>query len=107
MCGDGYILNFLFVLHELARPINKEKVELMVIYDSRVSPIQVRDDESKLNCDKEKFVEFTSSILENLSQKPNFNSEVFFLTMNCHHISIISIINKYMRRVRVIRELNK
>lgn len=101
------MLNLLFILHELARPIKKEKIELMVIFDSKVSPIQVKDDESKLNCDKEKFVEFMNSFEQNPLEKPNFNSEIFFLTINCHHLSIISIISKYMRRVRVIRELNK
>ena len=107
VCGDGYMLNVLFILHELARPIKKEKVELMAIYDSKISPLQVRDDESKLNTNKENFAEWTNSLKKESFEKPNFNTDIFFLTMNCHHTSVISIISKYMRRVRVIKELNK
>ncbi|CAF0981335.1 unnamed protein product [Brachionus calyciflorus] len=106
VCGDGYMLNVLFILHELARPIKKEKVELMPLFDSKISPIRITDDESKLNSDKEKYLEWLNALPKS-TEKPNFNTDIFFLTMNCHHISVISIISKYMRRVRVIKELNK
>ena len=37
----------------------------------------------------------------------NFNTECFFLAFMSHHLAIMPIINKYQRRIRVIREINK
>ena len=101
------MLNILTVLQELALPIKKEKVDLMCPYNSETSPILIKDDESRINCSKDKFLEWVGTLDKKSFEKPTFNTEIFFLTLNAHHLSIISILNKYMRRIRVIKELNR
>lgn len=37
----------------------------------------------------------------------NFSTECWFLTIYCHHIALIPVLNKYHRRLRAIRDLQK
>lgn len=60
--GDGFILNLLSVLQELSNPIKKEKVELMALFCSEISPLYLTNDEAKINCSKETFIEFVNTL---------------------------------------------
>lgn len=40
-------------------------------------------------------------------QDPKFPTECFFLTLHCHHLSIIPAVRRYQRRLRAIRDLNR
>lgn len=40
-------------------------------------------------------------------QDPKFSTECFFLTLHCHHISILPISRKYQRRLVIIRNLHR
>mgnify|MGYP002785807661 CR=1 FL=1 len=101
------MLNILHVLQELARPIKTEKVELMAIFGDTLSPIPIRNDESKLNCSKDTYVEWLEKFDKSSIEKPNFNTEIFFMAYYAHNLSVITIINKALRRIRVIKELSK
>ena len=107
LCTDGFMLNILYSLQELAMPIKIDKIDLNHPFISE-SRILVRDDEARLNCTKETFVEWHQKFLQNLTKiESNFHTDCFFLAFSCHHLSIIPLINKYNRRLRVIKELNK
>lgn len=47
---------------------------------------------------------FTAS---NVEPESNFSTECWFLTVYCHHVALIPILNKYHRRLRAIRDLQK
>lgn len=40
-------------------------------------------------------------------KESNFSTECWFLTVYCHHIALIPVLNKYHRRLRAIRDLQK
>ena len=40
-------------------------------------------------------------------QEPKFSTECFFLTLHCHHLSILPVTRKYQRRLRAIRDLHR
>lgn len=40
-------------------------------------------------------------------QDPKFPTECFYLTLHCHHLSIIPAVRRYQRRLRAIRDLNR
>jgi ubiquitin conjugation factor E4 B len=105
--GDGFILNVLVLLQELSLPIRKEKVDLMYPFNEQKFPLPIKTDEARINTTKETFTEWIKTIDLNSMENPNFNTQIFFLTYYAHHLSIISIITKYSRRIRVIKELNK
>lgn len=56
------MINLVLVLQELSRPIKKDKVELMSLYDSANFCIQLREDEARLNCSKDKLTEWIGSL---------------------------------------------
>ena len=56
------MLNLLFVLQELSRPIKKDKVDLMAIYNPSISSIKINDDEVRVNCSKDRFVDWSKEI---------------------------------------------
>ena len=39
--------------------------------------------------------------------EPKFPTVCFFLTLHCHHLSILPVTRKYQRRLRAIRDLNR
>ena len=39
--------------------------------------------------------------------EPKFPTECFFLTLHCHHLSILPALRKYPRRLRAARELQR
>lgn len=40
-------------------------------------------------------------------QTPNFSTICWFLTLHCHHLALLPAIQKYQRRLRAIRDLQK
>ena len=101
------MINLFFVLQELARPVNKDKVEIMTLYDSSRCIISVRDDEARLNCSKDQLVEWLNGLDKTEFKESNFSTDIFFLTFHAQYLSVISVIHKYMHRMRVIKELDK
>ena len=50
---------------------------------------------------------FLFFLAKNLFVERNFNTECFFLAFMSHHLALLPMINKYQRRIRVIREMSK
>ena len=40
-------------------------------------------------------------------QDPKFPTECFYLTVQCHRLSILALVRKYQRRLRAIRDLTR
>lgn len=40
-------------------------------------------------------------------QDPKFPTECFFLTLHCHHISIVPATRRYQQRLRAIRDVSR
>lgn len=40
-------------------------------------------------------------------QVPNFSTVCWFLTLHCHHLALLPAMQKYQRRLRAIRDLQK
>ena len=51
--------------------------------------------------------QFFFVLAKDLLIERNFNTECFFLAFMSHHLSLLPMINKYQRRIRVIREMTK
>jgi hypothetical protein len=61
--GDGLIINVLAVLQKLAAPINIDKIDLNAIfYSSDLSPLLLKDDESRINFTREIFLEWKNNL---------------------------------------------
>jgi hypothetical protein len=56
------MLNLLFVLQELSRPIKKDKVDLLSIFNPAISSIRINDDEVRVNCSKDRFLDWSKEL---------------------------------------------
>lgn len=129
MAGDGVMLNLLAVMQMLSVKIKIDKVDPMYPFHPN-SLVDVAN-ETRLKYDSQE----ATAWLEKLSnyywpnqicsvfqpvyffhlgdskdhtwQEPKFNTSCWFLTLHCHHLSLLPAFNKHKHRLRALRELTK
>ncbi|CAM9848954.1 unnamed protein product [Lampetra planeri] len=106
--SDGFMLNFLWVLQHLAARIKLETIDPLYPFHPRCR-LTLGPDETRLKATREELAVW----LERLRSEPccqgdvKFPTECFFLTLHCHHLSILPACRRYTRRLREIRDLNR
>lgn len=106
--NDGFMLNFLTVLQQLAVKITLDKVDNYYL----IHPACRLDlkNETCIKCTPQEVAKWTETLNRSPShcwQEPKFPTECFFLTLHCHHLSILPACRKYQRRLRAIRDLQR
>lgn len=102
---DGLMLNLLSVLQLLSVKIKLNKVDPMYIYLKKCFVKTTGDTRIKMT--SQELSDWLETISSNVEPESNFSTECWFLTVYCHHIALIPILNKYHRRLRAIRDLQK
>ncbi|XP_045476375.1 ubiquitin conjugation factor E4 B isoform X2 [Harmonia axyridis] len=106
LAGDGFMLNLQTVLQMLSMKIKLDKID----------PQYPFHPETMVNIKNETRIKYTSQEVENWldSSKdtvkflsPNFSTICWFLTLHCHHLSLLPALQKYQRLLKSIRELQK
>lgn len=96
----------MYTLQELSWKVKLDRIDLQHPFLGDSSRIQIKDDEARINLSKDSFMEWKSTL--NFTQvEKNFNTDCFFLTLVAHHLTIIPIINKYQRRIRIIKDIQR
>ncbi|XP_055958481.1 ubiquitin conjugation factor E4 B [Patella vulgata] len=107
VCGDGFMLNLLSILQKLSFKVVVSKVDPYYPFhpDCRID----FSTETCFNCSTEDLSEWKNTLKKQSPppwQDPKFPTQCFFLTLYSHHLSIIPIIVKYLRRIRFVRQLS-
>ncbi|CAH1109977.1 unnamed protein product [Psylliodes chrysocephalus] len=106
LAGDGFMLNLLSVLQFLSVKIKLNKVDFMYPFHP----------ETLVNITNDTRLKFTSQEVADWikefgnaheHQPPNFSTICWFLTLHCHHLSLLPALQKYQRRLRAIKDLQK
>lgn len=108
MAGEGFLFNLTSVLQFLSVKIETSKIDPMYYFDPK----------NELTKKEETCIKFTAdqlkAWLKGLNDdpgfkwnEPSFNTRCFFQTLWAHHLSVIPCQRKYLRRLRIIRELNR
>ncbi|XP_052828184.1 ubiquitin conjugation factor E4 B isoform X1 [Octopus bimaculoides] len=106
VAGDGFMLNLLTVLQMLAIKISLDKVDLYYPYHPNCR-VDISS-ESCMKCTSQESEEWRTELAKTKNwQDPKFSTECFFLTLHCHHISILPLSRKYQRHLVIIRNLNR
>ncbi|KAK3104970.1 hypothetical protein FSP39_014399 [Pinctada imbricata] len=107
VAGDGFMLNLLSVLQMLSMKIHQDKVDVYYPFhpNARIS-IKSETRLRALPNEAEKWIAQLKKQSSPPWQDPKFPTECFFLTLHCHHLSIIPSTRRYQRRLRAIRDLN-
>lgn len=108
VAGDGFMLNLMSVMEMLSFKILLDKID--PFYPFHPSTRVSLSSEARFSCttqEAENWLQETGKSEQKPWSDVNFSSECFFLTLHCHHLSIVPIIRKYLRRVRAIRDLTR
>ena len=102
--SDGFMLNLAHVLQKLSLKIKAEKVDLDYPYNPDAL-IGMRKQETRLRMTSSDAETWAAGLSDWAAVK--FQTQCFFLALECHHLSIIPCIRKYTRRIRAIRDYSR
>lgn len=106
LAKDGFMLNFLSVLQHLSVKIKLDKIDIYYPYHED-SLISLRDD-TKVRFTTQEFNEWLADLRkEKQFEAPKFVTQCWFLTLHAQHLGIISSIQRYSKRLRAIKELQR
>ncbi|KAJ8923221.1 hypothetical protein NQ315_001776, partial [Exocentrus adspersus] len=106
LAGDGFMLNLLSVLQNLSLKIKLGKVDFM--YPFHPGALIVIKNDTRLKLTSQEVSDWLDEFSETHErQTPNFSTICWFLTLHCHHLSLLPALQKYQRRLRAIRDLQK
>lgn len=107
VASDGFMLNLLSVLQKLSVKIKLDKVDPCYPYHPK----------SRVDIKSETRIKLTSPEAATWMEQfrgpdavladPKFPTECFFLTLHCHHLSVIPAMRRYVRRIRATRDLQR
>ncbi|XP_043227307.1 ubiquitin conjugation factor E4 B-like [Amphibalanus amphitrite] len=110
VAGDGLMLNLVTVLMKLASRVKLDKVDVCFTFHPKF----------RFNIDGETRVKMTSQEAQEWKEKmvsgpapgvawidPTFHTECWYLTLHCHHLSILPATRKYQHRLRAIRDYQR
>lgn len=106
LCGDGFMLNLMSVLQKLSEKIVLDKIDIYYPFHckKRVSLAG----KSRMRFTEKEVEEWEQeNSIATKGQEPKFSTECFFLTLHCHHLSILPVTRKYQRRLRAIGDLHR
>ncbi|XP_059618779.1 ubiquitin conjugation factor E4 B [Phlebotomus argentipes] len=106
LARDGFMLNFLVTLQKLAAKIKLDRVDMMYPFhwDSLIHIVK----DTKLRYESEEYNEWMQEYRSSHVWEPtNFQTQCWFLTLHAHHIAVIPAIQRYNKRLRVIKELQR
>lgn len=110
LAGDGFFFNLTSVLQQLSADIKRDKIDPYYPYNPE-NTLAVKKDDSRIkfsSTEANSWLEGLPTSQTNFKwDEASFSTQCFFQTMVAHHLSVIPCQRKYVRRLRVIRELNR
>lgn len=107
LAEDGFMLNLLSVLQHLSNKIDLRKVDLMYPYHPhKLDMIDFKND-TRLKLSSQETEVWIESLKDHEWKEPKFPTICWYLTLHCHHLSILPALAKYQRRIRTLRDFQK
>ncbi|XP_039301602.1 ubiquitin conjugation factor E4 B isoform X2 [Nilaparvata lugens] len=107
LAGDGFMLNLLSVLQYLSLKVKLNKVDPQYPFHPS-SLVDIKND-TKLKFTSQESADWLDQLSKSQKgwKEPKFPTQCWFLTLHCHHLALIPAFQKYKRRVRALRDLQK
>ncbi|CAG9829015.1 unnamed protein product [Diabrotica balteata] len=106
LAGDGFMLNLLSVLQFLSVKIKLDKMDFM--YPFHPEALVSISNDTRLKFTSQEVADWLQEFGKTHEiQTPNFSTICWFLTLHCHHLSLLPALQKYQRRLRAIKDLQK
>ncbi|XP_017878482.1 ubiquitin conjugation factor E4 B [Ceratina calcarata] len=106
LAGDGFMLNLLSVLQKLSVKIKLDTIDPLYPFHP-ASFVEIKN-ETRLKLSSQEVQEWMKH-LERTHKwvEPKFPTQCWFLTLHCHHIALLPALQKYQRKLRTIRDVQK
>ncbi|CAG9857038.1 unnamed protein product [Phyllotreta striolata] len=106
VAGDGFMLNLLSVMQLLSVKIKLTKVDFMYPFHPETL-VNIAND-TRLKFASQEVADWIKEYGASREyQKPNFSTICWFLTLHCHHLALLPALQKYQRKLRAIKDLEK
>nr|CAD7392943.1 unnamed protein product [Timema cristinae] len=108
VAGDGFMLNLLSVMQMLAIKVKLDKVDMFYPFHPS-STIDIKN-ETRLKFTSQEVATWVDELNRSKTHKwrePKFPTQCWFLTLHLHHTSLLPACQKYQRRLRALRDLQK
>uniref|UniRef100_A0A0V0G5H1 Ubiquitin conjugation factor E4 B n=1 Tax=Triatoma dimidiata TaxID=72491 RepID=A0A0V0G5H1_TRIDM len=106
LAGDGFMLNLLSILQMLAVKVKMDKIDPLYPFHPG-SMVDVKD-ETRLKLTSQEAADWIEDLNKKSQWKePKFPTQCWFLTLHCHNIALLPAMQRYQRRLRSLRDLQK
>uniref|UniRef100_A0A023F2Z1 Ubiquitin conjugation factor E4 B n=2 Tax=Triatoma infestans TaxID=30076 RepID=A0A023F2Z1_TRIIF len=106
LAGDGFMLNLLSILQMLAVKVKMDKIDPLYPFHP-CSMVDVKD-ETRLKLTSQEAADWIEDLNKKSQWKdPKFPTQCWFLTLHCHNIALLPAMQRYQRRLRSLRDLQK
>lgn len=106
LAQDGFMLNLMAVLQQLCLKVKLERIDTM--YPFHPQALVNIDDDTKIRFESSEFTKHMEKLKAEFSwEEPKFVSHCWFFTLHAHHLGIIPSIQRYHKRLRAIKELQR
>ncbi|XP_076166948.1 ubiquitination factor E4B [Ptiloglossa arizonensis] len=106
LAGDGFMLNLLSVLQMLSVKIKLDTID--PLYPFHPSSFVKIKNETRLKLTSHEVADWLKH-LERTHKwvEAKFPTQCWFLTLHCHHIALLPALQKYQRKLRNLRDIQK
>lgn len=106
LAGDGFMLNLLSVLQLLSVKIKLDTIDPLYPFHPS-SLVEIKND-TRLKLSSQEVAEWQKNLEKTHKwSEAKFPTQCWFLTLHCHHIALIPALQKYQRKLRALRDLQK
>ncbi|KAK0083631.1 hypothetical protein PV325_008472 [Microctonus aethiopoides] len=106
LAGDGFMLNLLSVLQMLSVKIKLDTVDTLYPFHPS-SFVEIKND-TRLKLSSQEVTEWLQELEKTHKwTEAKFPTQCWFLTLHCHHVALLPALQKYQRKLRALRELQK
>lgn len=101
--GEGCTLNLLSVLYELSSKVTLDKINALYPFHPKAK--FTIDQESRLLLRQDQLADFAKDL--DTSFEIRFPTECFFLTVQCQHMAFLPALQRHVRRMSTLQELER
>ncbi|XP_043469327.1 ubiquitin conjugation factor E4 B [Leptopilina heterotoma] len=106
LAGDGFMLNLLSVLQMLSVKIKLDTIDSM--YPFHPNSLVDVTNETRLKLSSQEVEDWLKETGKTHKwTEAKFPTQCWFLTLHCHHIALLPALQKYQRKLRALRDLQK
>lgn len=108
LAGDGFMLNLLSILQMLSVKIRLDTIDTLYLFNPSCF-VDIKN-ETRLKLTSQEANDWVDKLINEHGKEwsdAKFPTKCWFITLHCHHIALIPALQKYQKKLRALKELQK